>query len=127
MPIQVGSTVRFPNLDDTFHNVFSYSPSKTFDLGRYKREEEPPAVVFDKPGVVQVFCEVHEHMRSTILVLETPYFATTEPDGRFTMTDVEPGKYTLVIWKSPRDQVQKEIEVTSSENLVLDLSEGKDR
>lgn len=126
LPIQVGSAVRFPNLDDTFHNVFSYSPAKTFDLGRYKQGEDPPRVVFEKPGIVQVFCEVHEHMRSTILVLETPYFTTTDTQGRFQLADVTPGNYTLVIWKSVRNQREVAIEVTGKEDLELDLSKGRD-
>lgn len=121
LPIQVGGAVSFPNLDSTFHNVFSYSPAKTFDLGRYKKGEAPPVQTFETPGVVQVFCEVHEHMRATILVLETPFYTTAAPDGAFSIPDVPRGKYRLVIWNNPRDQQTVEVEVKSGEPLVLDL------
>src|SRR6201987_4829036 len=81
LPIRVGTRVEFPNLDDTYHNIFSYSPAKRFDLGRYRPEERPiPAQVFDKPGLVTLRCDVHEHMRGLILVLDTPYFIATDTD-----------------------------------------------
>ncbi len=124
LPIQVGGSVSFPNLDSTFHNVFSYSPPKTFDLGRYKKGEAPPVETFDTPGVVQVFCEVHEHMRATILVLETPFYTTTGTDGSFSIANVPRGIYRLVVWYNPRDQRTVEIEVKSDEPLVLDLRQS---
>jgi plastocyanin len=74
LPVQKGAVVEFPNLDDDYHNVFSYSKVKRFDLGRYKKDEKPASQKFDRPGVVKLYCEIHEHMRSTILVLDTPYF-----------------------------------------------------
>ena len=70
LAIEVGTKVEFPNEDDTYHNIFSYSPAKRFDLGRYPPEENPiPSVVFDKPGLVTLRCDIHEHMRGLILVL----------------------------------------------------------
>src|SRR5436853_537084 len=79
LPIQVGTTVEFPNLDETYHNIFSYSPTKRFDLGRYRPEERPiPSEVFDKQGLVTLRCDIHEHMRGLILVLSTPYFVMTD-------------------------------------------------
>ena len=72
--VPVGTAVAFPNGDDTYHSIFSYSEPKRFDLGRYLKDEAPPAVVFDKPGLVRLFCEIHEHMRGYVLVLDTPYF-----------------------------------------------------
>src|SRR5207253_10354226 len=84
LPVQVGTTLEFPNLDDTYHSIFSYSPTKRFDLGRYQPEERPiPSVVFDKPGLVTLRCDIHEHMRGLILVLSTPYFVMTDTDGGF--------------------------------------------
>src|SRR2546430_15326089 len=84
LPVQVGTKVEFPNLDDTYHNIFSYSPAKRFDLGRYRPDERPiPSEVFDTPGLVTLRCDIHEHMRGLILVLNTPYFVVTNPDGRF--------------------------------------------
>src|SRR2546430_5888583 len=84
LPVQVGTRVEFPNLDDTYHSIFSYSPAKRFDVGRYRPEERPiPSEVFDTPGLVTLRCDIHEHMRGLILVLNTPYFVVTNPDGRF--------------------------------------------
>src|ERR1044072_7097905 len=83
LPIRVGTRVEFPNLDDTYHNIFSYSPAKRFDLGRYRPEERPiPSVVFDRMGLVTLRCDIHEHMRGLILVLGTPYFVMTDTAGR---------------------------------------------
>ena len=81
--VRTGGAVEFPNLDDTYHNVFSYSKAKRFDLGRYRKDEKPGTVVFDKPGVVTVHCEIHDRMRGTVLVLETPYFQKTDSAGHY--------------------------------------------
>src|SRR5207248_2435382 len=73
LAVQVGTKVEFPNQDDAFHNIFSLSPTKRFDLGRYRPEERPiPSQVFDKPGLVTIRCDIHEHMRAVVLVLDTP-------------------------------------------------------
>src|SRR5204862_1414479 len=75
LPVRVGTKVEFPNLDDTYHNIFSYSPAKRFDLGRYRPDERPiPSQVFDKPGLVTLRFAIHEHMRRLILVLNSRYF-----------------------------------------------------
>src|SRR5207248_6201264 len=87
LPVQVGTRVEFPNLDDTYHSIFSYSPAKRFDLGRYRPEERPiPSEVFNIPGLVTLRCDIHEHMRGLILVLGTRYFVVTEADGRFRLS-----------------------------------------
>src|SRR5262245_52865722 len=83
LAIRVGTTVSFPNLDDTYHNVFSYSKTKRFDLGRYRKDEKPESILFDKPGVVTLHCEVHGTMRGTILVLDTPFFQKTNLNGGY--------------------------------------------
>src|SRR5436189_4433085 len=87
LPIRVGTRVEFPNLDDTYHNIFSYSPAKRFDLGRYRPDEKPvPSVVFDTPGLVTLRCDIHEHMRGLILVLNTPYLGMTDGDGHYRLS-----------------------------------------
>jgi hypothetical protein len=99
LPIVVGTKVEFPNLDNIYHNVFSYSKLKRFDLGRYRPDEHPvPAQVFDRPGLVIVRCDIHEHMRAAILVLDTPHFVTTDPAGNFRLTELPPGRYVLKAW-----------------------------
>src|SRR5213082_3776560 len=108
LPVQVGTKVEFPNLDDTYHSIFSYSPAKRFDVGRYRPEERPiPSEVFDAPGLVTLRCDIHEHMRGLILVLNTPYFIVTDPDGRFRLSGLPSGQYTLKAWinsKTTREQ-----------------------
>src|ERR1700758_403764 len=99
LPIRVGTRVEFPNLDDTYHNIFSYSPAKRFDLGRYRAEERPiPAEVFDKPGLVTLRCDIHDHMRGLILVLNPPYFVMTDTAGHFRLSGLPAGRYTLKAW-----------------------------
>jgi plastocyanin len=122
LPIQVGTKVEFPNLDDTYHNIFSYSPAKRFDLGRYRPEERPiPAVVFDKPGLVTLRCDIHEHMRGLILVLNTPYFVMTDTDGHFRLSGLPAGRYTLKAWINSRTTREKPVELKSGQNLHVDF------
>ena len=122
LPIEVGTRVEFPNLDDTYHNIFSYSPTKRFDLGRYRPEERPiPSVVFDKPGLVTLRCDIHEHMRGLILVLSTPYFVMTDTAGRFRLDKLPPGKYTLKAWIDSRTTREKPVELKDGQTLHVDL------
>jgi len=95
--VTVGSTVDFPNSDRVYHNVFSLSKARRFDLGRYPRGASR-SVRFDEPGVVRVFCEIHSHMSAFILVFAHRYFATTDSEGRYRIEGVPPGRYTLVVW-----------------------------
>jgi plastocyanin len=97
LAITVGTTVDFPNSDLTFHNVFSLSKTKSFDLGRYSRGKSK-SVRFDRPGVVQVFCDIHSHMSAYILVFAHRYFAVTDRAGAYTIGRVPPGTYTLAVW-----------------------------
>jgi plastocyanin len=122
LPIRVGTTVEFPNLDDTYHNIFSYSPAKRFDLGRYRPEERPiPSVVFDKPGLVTLRCEIHEHMRGLILVLNTPYFVVTNPDGGFRLSGVPPGRYMVRAWIDSKTTRERPVELKTGETAHVDF------
>ena len=118
LPVQTGTRVAFPNLDDTYHNIFSFSPAKRFDLGRYRPDETPiPSVVFDVPGLVTVRCDIHEHMRALILVLDTPYFTMSDVDGRFRLSGLPPGHYTLKAWLSSKATLERPVELTSGSTL----------
>src|SRR5512132_2999826 len=97
LPIVAGTTVDFPNNDRTYHNVFSLSKTKTFDLGRYAAGRSK-SVRFDKPGIVRVFCEIHSHMSAFILVFAHRYFSLADEDGNYRLEDVPPGTYTIVAW-----------------------------
>ena len=122
LPIQVGTTVEFPNLDDTYHNIFSYSPAKRFDLGRYRPEERPiPSEVFDKPGLVTLRCDIHEHMRGLILVLSTPYFVMTDTAGHFRLGGLPAGHYTLKAWIDSRTTKDKPIDLKNGQTVRVDF------
>jgi plastocyanin len=114
-PVQVGTRVEFPNLDDTFHNIFSYSAPKRFDLGRYRPDERPiPSQVFDVPGLVTLRCEIHEHMRAVVLVLDTPHFVVTDAEGRFRLGGLPAGRYVLKVWKNSKTTLEHPVELTDS-------------
>ncbi len=122
LPVQVGTKVEFPNQDDTYHNVFSYSPAKRFDLGRYRPEERPiPTQTFDTPGLVTLRCEIHEHMRGLILVLDTPHFVLSDSEGHFRLTGVPTGHYQIKAWVNSQSTLEKLIEVKAGAPLHVDL------
>lgn len=122
LPIQVGTRVEFPNLDDTYHNIFSYSAAKRFDLGRYRPDERPiPSQVFDVAGLVTLRCEIHEHMRGIILVLNTPHFVVTDAAGRFRLSGLPAGKYTLKAWLSSKTTLAQSVELGSDGVLRVDF------
>jgi len=122
LPVQVGTKVSFPNLDDTYHNIFSFSPPKRFDLGRYRADERPvPSVVFDLPGLVTLRCDIHEHMRALILVLETPHFVLTDAEGAFRLTGLPDGRYTLKAWIDSRTTREQVVELKGETVLRADF------
>src|SRR3954454_19081119 len=97
LAVTTGTTVDFPNSDRFYHNVFSLSKPKTFDLGRYAAGHSKP-VRFDRPGIVRVFCDIHSHMNAFVLVFGHPFFSITDAEGRYRIDNVPPGSYTLVAW-----------------------------
>jgi plastocyanin len=122
LPVQVGTKVEFPNLDDTYHNIFSYSPAKRFDLGRYRPDEKPvPAQTFDVAGLVTLHCDIHEHMRALILVLDTPHFVVSDSDGRFRLTGLPPGRYTLKVWIDSKTTLERPVEIVADATLRVDF------
>lgn len=93
-----GTTVRFPNDDSVFHNVFAYFQAKKFDLGMYPRGTTKK-VTFDKTGLVIILCNVHSYMSAYIMVVDTPYYAVSDGSGHFRLPNVPPGTYTLHGWQ----------------------------
>ena len=118
-----GATVSFPNEDNELHNVFSYSKSKRFDLGRYPRGESKN-VVFDKPGIVKIYCEVHPWMRAAVLVLENPYFAIVSGNGSFLIEGIPPGRYELLAWNfdAGSKRIPVDVPADKSPELLIQLS-----
>jgi Plastocyanin len=121
LPVLRGTTVDFPNADDVFHNVFSLSSARTFDLGRYPKGSAK-AVTFDRSGVVQVFCHIHSDMSAVILVLDNPYFAQPARTGRYAIEDVPPGEYTVVGWHERIKPVMRTVRVVAGETARLDFN-----
>jgi plastocyanin len=123
LPVQAGTKVEFPNLEkDTYHNIFSYSPAKRFDLGRYRPDERPiPFQTFDVAGLVTLRCDIHEHMRGLILVLATPHFTVTDNNGHYRLSGLPPGHYTLKAWVDSRTTRQHPIDLTSGSTLHVDF------
>jgi len=122
LPLRIGTKVEFPNLDDAYHNIFSYSPAKRFDLGRYRPDERPiPTQVFDKQGLVILRCDIHEHMRGLILVLNTQYFVMTDTNGHFRLNGLPAGHYTLKAWIDSRTTREKSVELKSGQTLHVDF------
>jgi plastocyanin len=95
--VTVGTTIQFPNHDTVFHNVFAYFHAKKFDLGMYPRGASR-SVTFDKTGLVSLLCNVHSEMSAYIMVVETPYYAVTDKQGRFRIKDLPTGTYVLHAW-----------------------------
>src|SRR2546423_13176601 len=124
LPVQVGTKVEFPNLEkDTYHNIFSYSPAKRFDLGRYRPDEKPvPFQIFDVACLVTLRCDIHEHMRGLILVLATPHFAMTDESGHFRLTGLPAGHYTLKAWVYSRTTREHPVDLKSGSALHVDFS-----
>jgi hypothetical protein len=121
LPITVGMTVAFPNDDPIYHNVFSLSRARTFDLGRYPQGESKK-VRFGSRGVVQVFCHIHADMSAYILVLPNRYFVTPDSSGHFAIDSVPPGQYRLVIWHERIRPIITPIHIDPGRTTQLDLS-----
>ena len=113
LAVTTGTTVEFPNNDQTFHNVFSFSKTRKFDLGRYGRNESK-AIRFDKPGIVRVFCDIHSHMSAFVLVFNHPFHTTTSDDGRYRLDNVPPGTYTVTVWHEGQSRDSRSVTVPAS-------------
>jgi len=139
LPILVGATVDFPNNDKVDHNVFSMSRTKKFNLGSYTAGESK-SVVFDKPGIVELRCDVHAEMAAYILVMKNPYFAVTDKQGQFEIPDsshleqtgltgvkdLAPGKYFIKSWHQKLKSQKQAVVVPENGDVTiqLDLTRG---
>jgi len=110
LPVAAGTTVEWPNNDDIFHNVFSMSEARPFDLGLYKNPDVK-RVLFDKAGRVDVFCSIHANMNCVVLVLENPHFAVTDAKGHYSLTNVPAGTYRVKAWHERLPAQTREITV----------------
>src|ERR1700674_1063810 len=116
--VPVGSVVEFPNRDPFFHNVFSLFEGKRFDLGLYEAGSTRD-VIFDKPGISYIFCNIHSEMSAVVIAVSSPYYAISDRNGRVAIPHVPPGRYTLRIWYEetlPEELNNLTREVTISED-----------
>lgn len=120
LAVTVGTVVDFPNSDRTYHNVFSLSRPRRFDLGRYATGRSK-AVRFDRPGVVRVFCDIHSHMSAFVVVFTHRFFRVTDGDGRYRLDQVPPGTYTVVGWYEGEARVQRSVTIAPGATVELDL------
>jgi plastocyanin len=108
--IRAGRTVTMPNRDVFLHNVFSYSRPNDFDLGIYPTGESRSVTLRD-PGVVRVYCSIHESMRAVILVAPSPWFAIVDAQGEFRITDVPPGRYSVRSFNEALPEIAQTVNV----------------
>lgn len=121
LPVVKGSTVAFPNQDPIFHNVFSLSGTRSFDLGRYPKGESR-SVDFDKTGVAPVFCHLHSDMSAVVLVLDNPYFAIPDAQGRYQIENIPPGEYTVVAWHERSEEVEQRVTIRPGQSVELNIT-----
>jgi plastocyanin len=118
--VPVGSTVSFPNEDPIFHNVFSLSKAKHFDLGYYPKGQTR-LVKFDRPGVVQVYCHIHTDMSAAILVVPSTLWTRPTPDGSFSMKGIPPGSYELVAWHRSAGFFRRRVTISGGQGLRVNF------
>jgi plastocyanin len=122
--VPTGSTVRFPNQDTILHNVFSVSGRNRFDLGLYRRGQSKENL-FNHPGTVRVFCNVHHSMVAHLVVVDTIHIGYADTDGRFRLTDLPVGSGTLTAWYERSDPMSREVRLPQNKPLSLTLEVTK--
>lgn len=124
LAVPAGAVVDFPNLDPFFHNVFSMFDGKRFDLGLYEAGASQ-SVTFDRPGVCYIFCNIHPEMSAVVVVTESPYYAISDNTGKFSISNVPPGRYLVTVWHErgkldPVSDAPREVSI-SRENASLPI------
>jgi len=119
--VPVGGTVDFPNMDPIYHNVFSVSPPRRFDLGKYPRGQSR-SITFSRTGQVNVFCDIHSDMAAFILVVPSRHWARPAADGTFALTDLPAGRYRLLVWHPDFPARVYDVDVPASGDVTLDVS-----
>lgn len=118
--VPVGSTVSFPNMDPIFHNIYSLSKPKSFDLGSYDKGETRK-VEFPKPGIVEVYCHLHPNMAATVVVTPNRWYARPDATGQYHIPDVPPGQYTVVAWHRSAGFFRKTVVVEAGHSAAADF------
>jgi plastocyanin len=119
--IPAGGAVSFPNFDPIFHNVFSLSKAKSFDLGNY-REGQSRLVTFPVPGLVAVYCHLHSNMAASIVVAPTRWAVRVDKDGVFSFQDVAAGTYTVVAWHKTAGTFRKTVTIGEKQDIAVSFT-----
>jgi plastocyanin len=118
--VPVGSTVSFPNMDPIFHNIYSLSKPKSFDLGSYDKGETRK-VTFTKPGIVEVYCHLHPNMAATVVVTPNRWYARPDSSGQYRIPNVPPGQYTVVAWHKTGGFFRKTVVIGDGRDVAADF------
>ena len=118
--VPVGSTVMFPNMDPIFHNIYSLSKPKSFDLGSYDKGETRK-VTFPKPGIVEIYCHLHPNMAATVVVTPNRWYARPDRNGQYRIPDVPPGQYTIVAWHKSAGFFRKTVVIEDGRDVTADF------
>ena len=118
--VPTGSTISFPNLDPIFHNIFSLSRARKFDLGYYS-EGKSRDVFFPKAGIVQVYCHIHPEMYGVVIVTSSKWTAHPNPDGNFSWPDIPAGKYRLMVWQRSAGLQEKRVTIPQSGSVQVEV------
>jgi plastocyanin len=121
LAVATGGSVDFPNFDPIYHNVFSVSPVKRFDLGKYPRGQSR-RVSFAQAGVVNVYCDIHSDMAAFIVVVPNRFFTQPGADGRYALPDLAPGRYTVRVWHPDQPEARHEVVVPQGADVPLDVT-----
>lgn len=121
LAVAVGTAVDFPNLDPIYHNVFSLSPARRFDLGKYPKGRFK-TVVFDRPGLINVYCDIHSNMEAFVRVLPNHGFARPAADGSFALPALPPGHYELHVWHPDLPEVTRGVDVPASGDVAVEVT-----
>ena len=131
LPVVIGTTVRFPNKDPFYHNVFSFTRGNKFDLGKYSKESPAKEYKFENsgvkmPGVIEIFCDIHRRMKAYVLVLENPFFVKPDDRGLFRINEIPLGKWQIYVWHPSFEYVIQTIEIQPNSEVELEpISIGK--
>jgi plastocyanin len=118
--LPAGSSVSFPNMDPIFHNVFSLSRAKSFDLGNYSKGQTR-TVTFAKPGIVLVNCRLHTNMSAVVVITPNRFYASPDENGRFDIPEIPPGRYTVTAWHKAAGFLRKEVTVDNRAPASVDF------
>lgn len=121
LPVYVNSTVAFPNNDSIRHHVYSFSRTKKFELPLYSGTEASP-VLFDKPGIVILGCNIHDWMLGYIYVSATPYFVRSDKTGKASLSDLPDGEYTVKVWHPQMTATEE----STSRKIVISSKAGNE-